>query len=110
MGRSKPLGELEHLVLIAVMRLRNDAYGMTIRQEIGEKANRDLSIGAVYTTLDRLEKKGLISSWVGESTPERGGRAKKYYKLTAPGSKALDDAWATLVRMRKGLRLVGVQA
>jgi PadR family transcriptional regulator len=106
MGRNDTLGEFEHLVLVAIMRLRNKAYGMTIRREIHERTDRDVSIGAVYTTLERLEQKGLVSSRVADPTPERGGRAKRYYKLTAPGVKAVNASRAALVRMWKGLRPV----
>jgi PadR family transcriptional regulator PadR len=75
--REEPLGSLEHIVMLAVMRLGSDAYGMTVRREIENATGRDMSIGAVYATLVRLESKGFIKSHTGEPTAERGGRAKR---------------------------------
>lgn len=89
MGRSS-LGEFERAVLLALVGLRDDAYGMRIRQELEDRLGRAVSIGAVYTTLDRLEQKGFVRSYWGEPTPERGGRAKKYFEILAPGATALD--------------------
>ncbi|WP_462169932.1 PadR family transcriptional regulator [Pseudoalteromonas xiamenensis] len=83
--KEKYLGEFEQMVLLAIVRLKQDAYGATIRQLLAETIQRDVSIGALYTTLDRLEKKGLLTSMLGESTSERGGRAKKYFNVTADG-------------------------
>ena len=79
------LGEFEQLVLLAVLRLRNEAHGMKMRAEIQERTNRVCSLGAIYTTLERLEAKGLVSSWIGEPTPARGGRAKKFFKIGSCG-------------------------
>ena len=73
------LGEFEQIVLLALIHLKENAYGMTIRMEINERIGRDVSIGAVYTTLERLEKKGFIVSEIGETTPQRGGKAKRYF-------------------------------
>lgn len=101
------LGEFEQIALLALVRLRNNAYGMTIRREIEERARRHVSIGAIYTTLERLEQKGLISSRMGEATPERGGRAKRYYKIEAPGVRALDRSRKMWGRMWRDVRLVG---
>ena len=98
------LGEFEQIALLALVRLRNNAYGMTVRREIEERAGRHVSIGAIYTTLERLEQKGLVSSHMGEATPERGGRAKRYYKIEAPGVRALDRSREVLGRMWRGLR------
>lgn len=105
MGVRKPehLGEFEQLVLWALVRLRDNAYGMTIRQELEERAGRTVAIGAVYTTLERLEEKGLVSSRKGEATPERGGRAKRYYRIEAPGLRALGNSRRVLERMWAGL-------
>ena len=99
--RFKPiyLGEFEQLVLLALLRLGQNAYGMRIRREIEERANRRASLGAVYTTLDRLEAKGFVSSWVGEPTPERGGRAKKFFKIEAPGQAVLRQSVRASVSM-----------
>lgn len=99
------LGEFEQLVLLAVARLGNEGYGMTIRREIEERTGRSLSIGAVYTTLDRLEQKGHVRSRVGEPTAERGGRARRYFQLRESGARALRDARAVLTSMWQDLQL-----
>lgn len=92
MRNASNLGEFEQVAMLALIRLKNNAYGVPIRQEISERIGRDVSIGAIYTTLDRLEKKGFVSSYLGEPTPERGGRAKRYFKVEAPGIKALNES------------------
>jgi PadR family transcriptional regulator PadR len=104
---SKPpavLGDFEQLVLFGVMRLGDDAYGAAIRQEIAERSGRDVSINAVYTTLDRLEQKGLLRSWVGEPTPQRGGRRRKFYALRPSGTAAVRQAYRAFTAMTDGLR------
>jgi DNA-binding PadR family transcriptional regulator len=93
------LGRFEELVLLALVRLRENAYGVTIRREIAERTGRDVSFGAVYTTLERLQTKGYVSSRIGEPTPERGGRAKRYFRIEAPGIRALNETRETVVRM-----------
>jgi PadR family transcriptional regulator, regulatory protein PadR len=98
-----PLGEFETLVLMAVMRLDGDAYGVRIQEEIEDRASRHCSFGALYTTLDRLEQKGYLCSRIGEKTAERGGRAKKYFRLTAAGSSALKQAYRATQHMAEGL-------
>jgi PadR family transcriptional regulator len=90
MSGIEQLGRFEELVLLALVRLRTNAYGVTIRREIVERTEKEVSIGAVYTTLDRLEAKGHISSKWGEPTAQRGGRAKRYFKIEAPGMDALN--------------------
>jgi PadR family transcriptional regulator PadR len=97
------LGEFEHLVLLAVLRLGDDAYGATIRREIETRAGRELSISATYVTLERLEAKGLVRSWVGEPTAERGGRRRKYFALKPVGRKALAKSVRTFRVMAEGL-------
>lgn len=97
------LGDFEQLVLLGVLRLQSDAYGAAIRQEIHARSGRDVSINAVYTTLDRLEKKGLLHSWTGEPTPERGGRRRKFYALRPAGTAAIRDAYGALRAMADGL-------
>jgi PadR family transcriptional regulator PadR len=97
------LGQFEELILMALVRLRENAYGVTIRREIAERTGRDVSVGAVYTTLDRLQCKGYISSRIGEPTAERGGRAKKYFQIEAPGARALSEVRAAAARMAEGL-------
>jgi PadR family transcriptional regulator, regulatory protein PadR len=93
------LGRFEEIVLLALVRLRENAYGVPIRREIAERTGRDVSFGAVYTTLERLERKGYVKSRVGEPTPERGGRAKRYFKIEAPGVKALNETRETIASM-----------
>ncbi len=98
------LGTLEQIVLLAAMRLGDRAYGMTIRDEIDNRTGRAVSFGAVYVTLQRLEDKGLVSSWVGEPTAERGGRAKRFFRVTADGRQALRKVRDAVASMTKGLR------
>jgi DNA-binding PadR family transcriptional regulator len=93
------LGEVEHLVLLALLRLDQDAYGVAIMDEVAERTGRELSRPAVYIALRRLEAKGLVSSRLGEPTPERGGRAKRYFILERAGLRALQDSRAALLRM-----------
>ena len=102
--REDPLGSLEHIVLLAVMRLGSDAYGMTVRREIEGATGRDISIGAVYATLVRLESKGFIKSYAGEPTAERGGRAKRYFSMTADGKGALRNTHEIILKMSAGLK------
>jgi PadR family transcriptional regulator, regulatory protein PadR len=85
------LGEFEMAVLLALIHLRDEAYGMRVRQELQECLSRRVSIGAVYTTLDRLEEKGFVRSSWGDPTPERGGKAKKYFEIMASGKSALNS-------------------
>lgn len=101
------LGEFEEIVLLTVARLGETAYGMTIRQTVEDVAGRPTSIGAIYTTLERLEDKGFISSRQGEPTPERGGRAKRYFKIEGAGAQALADAERVRAFLRGGLRSMG---
>lgn len=98
-----PLGEFEQLVLLALVRLGDRSYGVTVRHEIARRARRDVSLGAVYKTLERLEAKGYVSSVIGEPTPERGGRRKKFYRLEPGGARALRQALGALRRMTAGL-------
>ena len=97
------LGEFEQLVLLALVRLGTEAYGVSIRDEIEQRARRDVALGAVYTTLLRLEDKGFAASRLGESTPERGGRRKKFYRPTAAGQRALRASLDALRGMTRGL-------
>jgi DNA-binding PadR family transcriptional regulator len=102
--KSKPvLGDFEQLVLLGVLRLGEDAYGAAIRQEIHARSGRDVSINAVYTTLDRLEGKGFLRSWTGEPTAQRGGRRRKFYALSASGVAALKQAYRAFTAMADGL-------
>lgn len=97
------LGEFEQLVLLALVRLGTEAYGVSIRDEIEQRARRDVALGAVYTTLLRLENKGLAASRLGDPTPERGGRRKKFYRPTAAGQRALRASLEALRGMTRGL-------
>ena len=99
------MGEFEQLVLFAVLRLDNRAYGMEVREEIERRTKRTVSYGAVYTALGRLEGKGMVSHTMGEATPERGGRAKKYFQVTPEGRAALRASQAALLTMSEGVRL-----
>jgi DNA-binding PadR family transcriptional regulator len=99
----KNLGEFEVLVLAALIRLGPDAYGVTIRNEIETRAGRAVAIGALYTTLSRLEDKGYVRSETGEATAERGGRAKRYYHIEPLGRQRLERSLASLNAMVKGL-------
>jgi DNA-binding PadR family transcriptional regulator len=100
------LGTLEQIVLLAAMRLGDRAYGMTIRDEIEKRTGRAVSFGAVYVTLQRLEDKGFVSSWIGEPTAERGGRAKRFFQVTANGRQAVRKVRDAVASMTKGLREV----
>jgi PadR family transcriptional regulator, regulatory protein PadR len=101
--RGDLLGSLEHIVLLAVARLSPDAYGMTVRQEIEKRTGRNISIGAVYATLARLESKGFVTSVVGEPTAARGGRAKRHFHVEAEGEQALAASQDAIRRMTAGL-------
>jgi len=102
------LGEFEQIVLLAILRMGDDAYGVTIGREIQERTGREARAGALYTTLDRLEEKGLVSSTLGDPTPQRGGRAKRFFHVTGAGMRALGQAQRSYQNMMKGLRIPGV--
>ena len=103
------LGDLEQIVLLAVLRIGRDAYGVSIQEEIASRARRDLTLGTIYKTLSRLEAKGLVASRIGEPTAERGGRAKRHYSVSAGGRRALQSNLSALRRMAAGLD-VGLEA
>jgi PadR family transcriptional regulator, regulatory protein PadR len=101
------IGQHELMVMLAVLRLGQQAYGVPIAAEITEKTGREMLLGSVYAILDRLEAKGLVASRLGDATPERGGRAKRYFKLTAEGvrnvreaQRALEALWVSLPQPR----------
>jgi PadR family transcriptional regulator, regulatory protein PadR len=100
------LGEFEHIVVLALLRLEDRAYGVTVRQEIEFRTQREVSIGAVYATLDRLETKGYVKSHHGDPTPERGGRSKRFFRVTAKGVAAVNRTQRVLQRMAEGLDLI----
>lgn len=108
MAERAHLGDFEQMVMIALLRLGDDAYGMRVRQEIEQRTGRETSIGAVYATLDRLQEKGFVKSSLGKPASERGGRAKRTFVLTAKGSQALESSHDALRRMMDGLRFGGL--
>lgn len=103
MSRGDYLGEFEHLVLLAVLRLGDGTYGVPIRDEIVQRADRDVSFGAVYSTLRRLESKGWIETWMSAPTPVQGGRSRKRVRLTDRGLETVQRAQERLARMAEGL-------
>jgi PadR family transcriptional regulator PadR len=106
MDREGILGSFEQLVLLAVLRLGEDAYGMTVRQEIERQTGDAASLGAVYATLERLEGKGLMRSRAAAGGPERGGRARRYFSVEAAGVESLRRTFAALDRMRVGIAVL----
>jgi PadR family transcriptional regulator PadR len=104
MARRERLGELEQIVLLAILRLGDDAYGVPIRLEIEQRTGRSLTVGALYRTLDRLEEKGYVTSWFGDPTPERGGRSKRYFKVRPVGLRTLMGSRDAMAAMWKGVK------
>ena len=108
MAEKTNLGEFEQVILLAILRLQGEgAYGVPIRAEITALTERNPSPGAIYTTLDRLERKGFVTSSIGEATRERGGRAKRYYKLTSGGLQSLKRAQKDFQNLAQGITLLG---
>ena len=99
------LGVFEQLVLMGIVHLKEDAYGVTVRRNVEERTGRTVSLGAVYATLDRLEKKGYVSSYEGDPTPTRGGRAKRFFRVERAGITALQKSLQTVQSMSRGLKL-----
>jgi PadR family transcriptional regulator PadR len=97
------LGEFEYLLLTAAVRLGENAYGAAIRQEIEAATGRPCSIGALYTTLDRLEAKGLVQTWMGEATPQRGGRAKRMVRVSVKGVEEASAFFNAVTRVSRGV-------
>ncbi len=97
------LGEFEQLILMALVRLRENAYGVSMRKEIEERTGRSISAGAIYTALDRLESRGFVSSRLGDPIPQRRGRPRKFYLLAPPGAEALNRCYSALSQMAKGI-------
>ena len=96
------LGAFEQAVLLAIVKLADDAYGRTVLRQVQVALGREVAAGAVYATLDRLEQKGLVSSYLGDGTPVRGGRARRYYRIAAAGVRALNESKAALEAMWEG--------
>lgn len=103
--KEKFLGEFEQMVLLALLQLGKSAYGASIRQLLHDEIQRDVAIGALYSTLERLEQKGLVTSKFGEATPERGGRPKKFFEVTAKGQSALKRARQAMNTMWQGVSI-----
>src|SRR2546421_169554 len=103
MVKANYLGEFELLVMLTIMRLGEGAYGVPISREIEQRTGRDVAFGTVYATLERLQKKGLVRSDLGDPTPERGGRAKRYFRVTSPGLRTVRETKQSLIRLWKGL-------
>src|SRR5437868_411415 len=97
------LGEFEQVVLLAILRLGDSAYAVSIRDEIERNTGREVARGSIYITLDRLETKGFLRSRLADSTPERGGRAKRYYELRPRAVEALRESRRALVALWRGL-------
>ena len=97
------LGEFELLVLLAVLRVDGEAYGVTIKEALDGETSRDVTLGAIYKTLGRLEDKGYVAASLGDPTPQRGGRRKKLYRLEPLGHRALKQSMADLRRLARGL-------
>ena len=100
------LGNLELMVLLSLIRVGYNAYGVPISHEIEARTGRDVALGSVYAALDRLERKGYVTSTLGEPTPERGGRAKRYFQITAKGVKEVRDAQRMLTNMWRNLEVL----
>lgn len=100
MAKAESIGQFEQLVLTAIVSLRENAYGVTIHEKVEELARpKAASLGAVYVTLDRLEDKGLVASWLSEPMAERGGRARRCYRVEALGERALEESAVTAKRI-----------
>src|ERR1700686_702530 len=97
------LGNFELMVMLALIRLGENAYGVPISQELEEITGREVAVGSVYAALERLEDKGLVTSQLGEATPERGGRAKRYFRVSGKGLREVRDTQRSLVKLWKGI-------
>lgn len=106
MGAKSPIGEFEQLVLLAALHLGDDAYGVTIVDEVERRTGRSVSRSALYVTFDRLEEKGLLKSHLGDPTPGRGGRSKRYVTVTRAGVAALRESREALLEMWRGLESI----
>ena len=104
MPKPNYLGEFELLVMLAVLRLGDGAYGVPISREIERQTGRDVAFGTVYSTLERLQKKGFVCSSLGDATRERGGRAKRYFQVTSTGLRTVRETKRSLIRLWRGLR------
>jgi DNA-binding PadR family transcriptional regulator len=103
MARRNNLGDFELMVMLALMRLDNDAYGVPISREIEQQCGREIALGSVYAALERLEGKGLVSSEIGKPTAERGGKAKRYFRITKNGLRKVQETRKALMKLWQGL-------
>jgi PadR family transcriptional regulator PadR len=103
MRKGDYLGNFDLMLLLALLRLGDDAYGVTIAQELEQQTDREVVVASVYARLERLQERGLVASRLGEATPERGGRAKRYFRITESGITEVRDAQRSLMNMWKGL-------
>jgi DNA-binding PadR family transcriptional regulator len=103
MRKGDYLGNFEFMLLLALLRLGEDAYGVTIARELEQQTDREVVVASVYATLERLQERGLVTSSLGDSTPERGGRAKRYFRITGAGIREVRDARRSLTNLWKGL-------
>jgi PadR family transcriptional regulator, regulatory protein PadR len=105
MSSREYLGEFEQIVLLALLRLGKTAYGVPVRREIERRTKRAVSVGALYSTLDRLEAKGYVASWFADPSPERGGRSKRFFRVEPLGLKAVKRSQQAMATMLEGLDL-----
>jgi PadR family transcriptional regulator PadR len=105
MSSREYLGEFEQIVLLALLRLGKTAYGVPVRREIEQRTKRSVSVGALYSTLDRLEAKGYVTSWFADPSPERGGRSKRFFRVEPLGLKAVKRSQKAMATMLEGLDL-----
>jgi DNA-binding PadR family transcriptional regulator len=106
MPKRNHLGEMELMVLLALVRLGDNAYGVPISKELLNLAEREVALGSIYSALDRLEQKGFVNSLLGDPTPERGGRAKRYFRVTPSGVRALRMTRSSLTNLWSGIPLL----
>ena len=103
MPKRNNLGDFELMVMLALLRLGDDAYGVPISREIEQQSGREVALGSVYATLERLEGRGLVSSHLGKPTAERGGKAKRYFRVTSNGLRKVKETRRTLIKLWHGL-------
>jgi DNA-binding PadR family transcriptional regulator len=106
MAQTQHLGELDLVIMLALLRLGDDAYGVPIAREIEQQTGRSVAFGTVYATLERLQERGLVRASLGDATPERGGRAKRYFHATPAGLRAVRQARQSLIRLWSGPRVL----
>jgi PadR family transcriptional regulator, regulatory protein PadR len=103
MPRRNPIGNLDLIAMSALIRLGDEGYGVSISHEIKETTGSEVALGTIYAVLQRLEREGMVKSWLGEATPERGGRAKRYFRMTAKGLKEVKQMRRVLGRLWQGV-------